>query len=108
MVDAAFMRAAVPTLLDKHFAGELAGRIDRGRRVPLPSAPSLADSHTVFVAVVDRDRMAVSLINTLYSHFGLGICTEKTGIMLTNRGALFVAAADHPNAVRPSHRPIHT
>ena len=108
IADPAFMRAAVPSLLDKHFAGELAGRIDRGRRVPLPSAPSLADSHTVYVAVVDRDRMAVSLINTLYSHFGVGICTEKTGIMLTNRGACFVVDPDHPNAFGPSKRPMHT
>src|SRR5260370_25297218 len=102
------MRGGVATLLDKHFAGELAGRIDRGRRVPLPSARSLADSHTVYVAVVDRDRMAVSLINTLYSHFGVGICTEKTGIMLTNRGACFGVDPDHPNAFSPSKRPMHT
>src|SRR5262249_9930466 len=65
IADPDFMRVTVPSLLDKHFAAALAGRIDRARRVPLPSVPSLADSDTVYVAVVDRDRMAVSLINTL-------------------------------------------
>jgi gamma-glutamyltranspeptidase / glutathione hydrolase len=95
-------------LLDKRFAAELAGLIDRARRVPLPRAPSPSDSDTVYLAVVDRDRMAVSLINTLYSHFGVGICTEQTGIMFTNRGACFVVDPDHPNAFGPSKRPMHT
>ena len=108
VADPAFMRAAVPALLDKRFAAELAGRIDRARRVPLPRAPSPSDSDTVYVAVVDRDRMAVSLINTLYSHFGVGVCTEQTGIMLTNRGACFVVDPDHPNAFGSSKRPMHT
>jgi gamma-glutamyltranspeptidase / glutathione hydrolase len=108
LADPAFMRAAVAGLLDKRFAAELAGRIDGARRAELPSAPSPADSDTVYVTVVDRDRMAVSLINTLYSHFGVGICTEQTGIMFTNRGACFVVDPDHPNAFGPSKRPMHT
>jgi gamma-glutamyltranspeptidase / glutathione hydrolase len=106
LADPAFMRAAVADLLDKRFAAELAGRIDRAKRVALPRAP--ADSDTVYVAVVDRDRMAVSLINTLFSHFGVGICTEQTGIMLTNRGACLVVDPEHPNAFGPNKRPMHT
>ena len=82
--------ASVSALLDKSFAETLARRIDpRGKRVPLPTAPTPA-SDTIYLTVVDRDRMAVSLINSLYSHFGIGICTEKTGIMLHNRGTGFV------------------
>jgi gamma-glutamyltranspeptidase / glutathione hydrolase len=57
---------------------------------------------------VDRDRMAASLINTLFSTFGVGICTEQTGIMLTNRGACFVLDPEHPNSFGPSKRPMHT
>ena len=52
--------------------------------------------------------MAVSLINTLFSTFGVGICTEQTGIMLTNRGACFVLDPEHPNTFGPSKRPMHT
>src|SRR5262249_1258609 len=77
------------------------------RRMPLASAPALA-SDTVYLTVVDRDRMAVSLINTLFSHFGGGICTQETGIVLTNRGACFVVDPDHPNTFGPDKRPMHT
>jgi gamma-glutamyltranspeptidase / glutathione hydrolase len=107
VADPAFMRMSVPALLDKHFAGELAERIDRGKRVPLPKAPA-PGSHTVLVTVVDRDRMAVTMINSLYSSFGVGVATEKTGILLHNRGACFVLDPDHPNAVGPGKRPLHT
>jgi gamma-glutamyltranspeptidase / glutathione hydrolase len=103
----AAMRASVPALIDKKFAGELARRIDRRRRVPLPSAPS-PGSDTVYLTVVDRDRMAVSFINTLFSHFGVGICTERTGIVLTNRGACFVVEPGHPNTFDAGKRPMHT
>jgi gamma-glutamyltranspeptidase/glutathione hydrolase len=107
IADPAFMRTPVPALLAKAFAATLAGRIDRTRRVPLPGAPSPI-SDTVYLTVVDRDRMAVSLINTLFSTFGVGICTEQSGIMLTNRGACFVVDPDHPNTFGPNKRPLHT
>ena len=101
------MRASVPALLDKEFAANLAQRIDPARRTAFSSTPH-RPSDTVYLCVVDRDRMAVSLINTLFSNFGIGICTEKTGIMLTNRGACFVLDAGHPNAFGPGKRPLHT
>ena len=101
------MRVSVQELLAKGFAADLAARIDRARRVSLPGKPR-PGSDTVYLTVVDRDRMAVSLINTLYSQFGAGICTDRTGVMLTNRGACFVLDPDHPNAFGPNKRPLHT
>jgi gamma-glutamyltranspeptidase/glutathione hydrolase len=107
VADPAFMRMAVPALLDKAFARGLADLIDRRKRVPLPPAPT-PGSHTVLVTVVDRDRTAVTLINSLFREFGVGIATEKTGIMLHNRGSGFVLDPAHPNAFGPSKRPLHT
>jgi gamma-glutamyltranspeptidase/glutathione hydrolase len=59
---------------------------------------------TVYLCVVDRDRMAVSLIQSLYDSFGSGIVAPGTGIVLQNRGACF-AVSGH---VEPGHRPYHT
>jgi gamma-glutamyltranspeptidase/glutathione hydrolase len=111
LADPAFMRIAAKALIDKGFAKNLAGRIDPMRRVKLAGAPTPGGGgggDTVYVTVVDRDRMAVSIINSLYSAFGCGIATERTGIMLHNRGACFVVDPEHPNAIGPSKRPMHT
>jgi gamma-glutamyltranspeptidase / glutathione hydrolase len=105
LADPLAMRVAVSELIDKKLAAELATRI--GQAASRRRARAGADD-TVFLAVVDRDRMAVSLINTLFSSFGVGIATEASGVMLTNRGACFVLEEDHPNCFAPGKRPLHT
>ena len=107
LADAAHMRVPVADLLDKGFGKKLSRLIDMNKRAKLPNAPT-PGSDTIYLTVVDRDRMAVSFINSLYSSFGLGICTEKTGILLTNRGACFTLDANHPNVFAPDKRPMHT
>jgi gamma-glutamyltranspeptidase/glutathione hydrolase len=107
LADPAHMRVEVEALLDKAFATRLAARIDRSRRVSLPKSPA-PGSDTVYLTVVDRDRMAVSLINSLFKAFGVAVATERTGILLQNRGACFVIDPEHPNTVGPRKRPMHT
>jgi gamma-glutamyltranspeptidase / glutathione hydrolase len=107
VADPRFMRVATSALIDKDFGRRLASLIDRDRRIKVPPAP-VPGSDTVYLTVVDRDRMAVSLINSLYYEFGARIATENTGIMLHNRGACFVLDADHPNAFGPAKRPMNT
>jgi gamma-glutamyltranspeptidase/glutathione hydrolase len=107
VADPAFMRTSPQALLDRVFAADLADMIDRTRRSKLPSAPA-PRGNTVLVTVVDRDRTAVTFINSLFYAFGSGIATEKTGVMLHNRGCSFVLTPDHPNAIGPSKRPMHT
>jgi len=107
IADPAAMRKSVSSLLSKDFARERAGRIDLTARVEGPAlATTISD--TVYLTVVDRDRMAVSFINSLYSAFGVGIATPNSGIMLHNRGACFVVEAGHPNTIGPGKRPMHT
>jgi gamma-glutamyltranspeptidase/glutathione hydrolase len=107
LADGPFMRMPVEQLLDKGFGKKLAGLINMNTRSKLPQAPT-PGSDTIYLTVVDKDRMAVSFINSLYSSFGLGLCTEKTGILLTNRGACFTLDAAHPNVFAPGKRPMHT
>jgi gamma-glutamyltranspeptidase / glutathione hydrolase len=101
------MRMPTAALNDKAFAKTLAAKLDRGKRVPLPLSPA-PGSDTVYLTVVDRDRRAISIINSLYSSFGTAICTEKTGIMFNNRGSGFVLSPGHPNTLGPRQRPMHT
>ena len=107
IADQAHMRTPIEDLLDKKFAKKLASLIDMKKRVKMPGAPTPGND-TVYLTVVDRDRTAVSFINSLYSSFGVGICTETTGIMLTNRGACFTLEPDHPNTFGRGKRPMHT
>ncbi len=107
IADPRYMRVAVGDLLDKGFAKRLAAKIDPKKRAKLPPHPT-PGSDTVYLTVVDRDRMACSFINSLYSGFGTGICTDKTGILLNNRGSCFTLAPDHPNTFGPNKRPMHT
>ena len=107
LADLAHMRIKVADLIDKGFAQKLAAKIDINKRTEFPDAPT-PGSDTIYLTVVDKDRTAVSFINSLYSAFGLGICTEKSGIMLTNRGACFTLKPDHANTFGPNKRPMHT
>jgi len=99
----------VDYILSDAFADELAGRINPERRVDdLGAIPEPEGSDTVYLCVVDKDGMAVSFINSVYSAFGSGIVGEKSGVVLHNRGQGFVLEEGHRNCIAPGKRPMHT
>ena len=106
--DPAHMRAPVDVLISDGYGAGLADRISRESRLADVTPEKIPEADTVYLTVVDRDQRAISFINSIYSHFGSGIVTEKTGLVLQNRGACFVVDPKHPNCIGPRKRPMHT
>lgn len=100
---------ATARMCDPALAKSLAALIDPKRA--MPSAAALTEAvhkDTVYVCVVDKDGMSVSLIYSIFHSFGSGHATEKFGLILHNRGAGFTLKEGHPNMLAPGKRPMHT
>lgn len=96
-------------MLAPETAAKLAALIDPDRAMTLtPRTTGAVHRDTVYLTVVDRDRMAVSLIYSTYWSFGSGIASPRFGILFQNRGAGFTLHAGHPNEAAPGKRPLHT
>ena len=94
-------------LLSDDHARWLASRLspERAHRYTPTNPPG---GGTVYLCAADRDGMMVSLIESNYMGFGSGIMGGSTGIMLQNRGAYFSLKPEHPNALAPRSRTLHT
>ena len=109
VADSDFVDVPIASLLSQATAQELAGLVSLDRAIADPSnLVPMPKSDTVYLTVVDRNRLAVSFINSIYGSFGSGLVTSKTGIALHNRGAGFVTDPRHPNCIGPGKRPLHT
>jgi gamma-glutamyltranspeptidase/glutathione hydrolase len=108
--DPDFHSIPVEEMLSKAYAKERKSRIDRNK-AGLDISPTHFSSRgedTIYLAVVDREGNAVSMINSLYEAFGSGTMVEGTGIMLHNRGKDFSLDPSHGNCIEPHKRPYHT
>lgn len=96
-------------MLAPETAAKLAALIDPKRAMPA-AAPLTEAVHrdTIYITVVDRDRMAVSLIYSVFWGFGSGFASTKFGINFQNRGAGFTLKEGHPNEAAGGKRPMHT
>ena len=109
VADPEHAKVPVSYMLSDGFIADLVKRIDPKRRTPdLGPIPHPKGTDTTYLTVVDKSGLAVSFINSLFSGFGSGIVTRKTGIVLQNRGTGFVLDPKHPNCIAPGKRPMHT
>ncbi len=96
-------------MLSPETAKRLADLIDMDRAMEGPAALAEAvHRDTIYLTVVDRDRMAVSLIYSIFHSFGCGIASDTFGILFQNRGSGFTLTEGHPNEAGPGKRPMHT
>ncbi len=109
IADPAFAKVPVKELLSKEYAARRRALIDPANAIDPPAYGDItAGNDTTYFAVVDKDRNAVSFINSIFFAFGSGIVAGETGIMLQNRGGGFSLDPTHPNRFEPGKRPFHT
>lgn len=90
-------------------ARRLAALIDLRRATPAPAGRTEAiHRETIYITVVDRDLMAVSLIYSIFRSFGSGLASDRFGILFQNRASGFTLEPGHPNEARGGKRPMHT
>jgi len=114
VADPRFARMPTAGLISKSYARERAALIhgDEANCAPAPGKPpgpgGTPAGDTIYLSVVDREGNIASLIQSVYLSFGSGVVVDEYGFHLQNRGALFELDPEHPNALAPRKRPLHT
>jgi len=109
VADPEFAEVPVEEMLSSDYANAQRARINMAQAISEPQPGRLPSSpDTVYLCTADAEGNAVSFINSLYMGFGSGIVAPDTGIVLQNRGNLFLLDPEHPNCIAPHKRPYHT
>ncbi len=108
LTDPAFVDVPVGELLDPERAARLARQIHPARASRPEPSRNPAGGGTVYLAAVDGEGNAVSLIESNYMGFGSYVVDPVTGIGYHNRGSYFSLEPDHSNVLAPRKRTLHT
>lgn len=108
--DPDFHPVPVPKMIAKEYGFKQSSRIDMSQAASsvAPTEFPAGGGDTIYLAVVDKEGNAVSMIQSLYEAFGSGLVVKGTGILLHNRGRGFNLDPHHPNCLQPHKRPYHT
>ncbi len=95
-------------LLDAEFVASRRRAVNAKASERSEAGSLMTPADTTYLAVVDRDGNAVSLIESVFSGFGAATVVPGTGILLNNRLSGFSLDQRSPNALAPGKRPVHT
>lgn len=99
----------IAELISKSYADRRRRRIDPDRvGVDMPAGDPLEQGDTVYLSVVDEDRNAVSLIQSIFSYFGSQVVPGEVGFAMQNRATGFTMEPGHLNEAGPHKRSLHT
>lgn len=109
IADPAFAKTPVAELLAKDYAAKRRAMIDPAKAIDPPAHGDInVGGDTTYFTVIDKDRNAVSFINSIFQAFGSGVIAGDTGIIMQDRGAGFSVDPASPNRIEPGKRPFHT
>jgi gamma-glutamyltranspeptidase/glutathione hydrolase len=106
--DPSYRPAPIKRLLARDRIRELGSRIDADRTVDHPPIGAADLGGTTYYACVDVHGNAVSVIQSIYQHFGSCVVVPDLGIALHNRGCWFTLDEGRPRSLAPGRRPFHT
>ena len=110
LADPAFAKIPIEMLISREYAVKRRGLLNPATALRWDQVPSFGSlsGDTVYIAAVDRDGNAASLIQSLYGAFGSCVTAGNTGVILQNRSAYFSLDPNHPNCLAPRKVPLHT
>ena len=109
LADPSTVDVPIQKWLSNEYASSQRKLIDPTKRMAeLPPTTLSNHKDTVYLTVVDKQRNAISFINSLFFPFGSSQVAPKSGILLQNRGMGFSLDREHPNCIAPNKRPLHT
>jgi gamma-glutamyltranspeptidase/glutathione hydrolase len=96
-------------VLGSAFAQASAKKIRASKQIDPEDDPLLhQDAHTTSFVVIDHSGDAVSFIHSIAGTWGSGEVVDYTGILLNNRASTYSFDPNHPNALLPGHKMLHT
>jgi len=110
VADPRFSKVPTAGLVSKSYARERAALIDprQAHCDVTPGKPPAPGGDTIYLAAIDSQGNIASLIQSVYLSFGSGVVMDEYGFALQNRGGLFEMDPEHPDALAPRKRPLHT
>ncbi len=105
--DPRFGDPGIPMLISKEHASKRRRLISETTQSRRHLSASLG-SDTTYLCTADRDGNVVSLIQSIFSHFGSRVVAGDTGLVMNNRLSSFNLNPGKANALMPGKRPAHT